>query len=94
MKTTLIVLSAAALIAAGPAVAAQHAATPDRVMHHKISKGHHPRVVGHAPRRKVQATGAKRSYPGGFGYAPAAPSDYATGHGTSGGGGGGGGGGW
>ena len=94
MKTTIIALSAAALIAAAPAVFAQGASnkTPGHEMQHKVSKKHHAGVSGYAPGRQMQVS-PKRGYPGAFGYAPAAPTDYySTGSSQAGGGGGGGGG--
>lgn len=69
MKTTIIALSAAALIAVAPAVFAQGVSskTPGQ---HKVSEKHHPGVSGYAPRREMQAKGSKKGYPG--------VSDYET----------------
>ena len=70
MKTTIIALSAAALIAAAPAVLAQGVTSKPPGMQHKVSKKHHPRVSGYAALREMQAKGSKKGYPGAFGYAP------------------------
>lgn len=77
MKTTIIALSAAALIAAAPAVLAQGVPgkTPD--LQHKVSRKHHP-AAGHAPLREMQAKGSKKGYPEAFGYAPGAVLDRET----------------
>jgi hypothetical protein len=92
MKTAIIALSAAVLIAAAPAVLAQNvlSKTPDQ-QHHASKK--HPRVVSsYAPRHAMHAKGFKTVYPGAFGYAPSAPKDYAYEISRIAGGGGGGGG--
>jgi len=93
VKTTIIALSAAILIAAAPAVLAQNVSnkTPDQ-QHHASKK--HPRVVsGYAPRHAMHAKGLKTGYPGAFGYAPSEPKDYTYENSRNAGGGGGGGGG-
>jgi hypothetical protein len=72
VKTTVIALSAAALIAAAPAVLAQGVPSKTPGLQHKISKKHHP--GGYAPRREMQANGSKKGYPGALGYAPGEPS--------------------
>ena len=97
MKTAIIALSAAALIAAAPAVYAQDASSKTPRVQHNVSKRHvsrklHPGVSAHALRPE-QTTGWMRSYPGAFGYAPGAPKDYTYENSRNGGGGGGGGGG-
>jgi hypothetical protein len=71
VKTTIIALSAAALIAAAPAVLAQGGPSKTPGLQHKVSKKHHPGVSGYAPLREKQAKGSKKGYPGAFGYAPA-----------------------
>jgi hypothetical protein len=103
MKTMIIALSTAALIAAAPAVVAQGAPSQTPSAHHKISKQRHPGLSGYAVRREMEATAWRRGYPGAFGYAPAEPSGphrdmtdispYAGGGAGGGGSGGGGGGG-
>jgi hypothetical protein len=98
MKTPIIVLSAAVLIAVAPAVLAQNvlSKTPNQ-QHHAYKK--HPRgASGYAPRHAMHAKGFKTGYPGAFGYAPGEPKDYTYemsryGGGAGGGGGGAGGGG-
>lgn len=74
MKTTVIALSAAALIAAAPAVLAQ--GVPNKIpgLQHKVSKKHHPGASSYALLREMQAKGSKKGYPGAFGYAPGEPS--------------------
>lgn len=70
MKTTIIALSAAALIAAAPAVLAQGVPGKTPAPHHKVSQKHHPGAFGYAPLHEMQARGSKKGYPGAFGYAP------------------------
>ena len=74
MKTTIIALSAAALVATAPAVLAQGVGTPS--LQHKVSKTHHAGVSGHARPRELQAKGVGKGYPGAFGYAPGVPRGY------------------
>ena len=94
MKTTIIALSAAALIAAAPAVLAQGAPGKAPGLQHKVSRKHHAGVSGYAPLREMQAKGSKKSYPGAFGYAPREPGgldrDIESSRQAGGGGGGGG----
>jgi hypothetical protein len=89
VRTAMIALSAAALIAAVPVVSAQ-SSTPGQ--HHKLSRKHPPGVSAYAPWHETKARGSKNSYPGTFGYAPAEPRDQATEMSRQAGGGGGGGG--
>jgi hypothetical protein len=93
VKTTIIALSAAALIAA-PATLAQSAASRMPPLH-KVSKQHHRVVSGYASPREMQTMGWKRGYPGAFGYAPGEPRnrdrDLDASRQAGGGGGGGGG---
>jgi hypothetical protein len=91
VKTMIIALSAAALIAAAPAVLAQGVAGKTAGLQHKVSKKHHAGVSGHAPLREMQAKGAKKDYPGAFGYAPGERSGFLESVRQGGGGGGGGG---
>ncbi len=96
MKTTIIALSAAALIAAALTVPAQAVASKMTGPQHKVSRQHHAVVSGYAPQRQMQARSWKNGYQGAFGYAPAAPTGLDRAIETSrqaGGGGGGGGGG-
>ena len=74
MKTTIIILSAAALIAAAPTVLARGVPSKTPGLQHQVSKRHHPGVSGYAPLREMQAKDAKKNYPGAFGYAPVEPS--------------------
>ena len=94
MKTMIIALFAAALIAAAPAVLAQGVPSKTPGLQYKVSKKHHPSVSGYAPLREMQAEGSKKSYPGAFGYAPGEPSgldkDLESSRRAGGGGGGGG----
>ena len=93
MKTTIIALSAVALIAA-PAVLAQGAASKTPALH-KVSKQHHRVVSGYTSQREMQAMSWRRGYPGAFGYAPGEPRslnrDIDSSRQAGGGGGGGGG---
>ncbi len=73
MKTTIIAVSAAALIATSPAVLAQDAASKTPGLQHKVSKKHRAGVYGYAPLRDLQARGSKKGYPAAFGYAPGQP---------------------
>jgi hypothetical protein len=93
VKTTIIALSAAILIAAAPAVLAKNVSSKTPDQQHHASKNH-PRVVsGNAPRHAMHAKGLKTGYPGAFGYAPSEPKDYIYENSRNAGGGGGGGGG-
>jgi hypothetical protein len=91
VKTTMIALSAAALIAAVPVAFAQSSQTPG--LQHKVLKKRPPGVSGHASWHEVKARVSKKGYPGAFGYAPSEPRDYLTEMSRQAGGGGGGGGG-
>jgi hypothetical protein len=72
MKTTIIALSAAALIATPPAVFAQGATSqaPGQEMQAKGSKKGQPGASGYAPGQEMQAKGSKKGSPGASGYAP------------------------
>jgi len=90
VKTAIIALSAAVVIAAAPGVLAQNVSnkTPDK-QHHATKK--HPRVVSvYAPTRAMHAKGLKT---GASRHTPTEPKDYVYENSRYGGGGGGGGGG-
>jgi hypothetical protein len=72
MRTTIIALSAAALIAGTPAVLAQGVSskTPGHEMQAKGSKKGSPGASGYAPGQEMQAKGSKKGSPGASGYAP------------------------
>jgi hypothetical protein len=91
VKTTIIALSAAALMAAAPAVLAQGVPSKTPGLQHHVSKKHHPGVTGYAPLREMQAKGSKKGYPKAFGYAPSEVLDRETEFSRNAGGGGGGG---
>ena len=100
MKTTIIALSAAALIATAPAVFAQSVPSKSPSLQHKIAKQRRSSLSGHAARPETEATAWRKGYPKAFGYAPAEPSgslrdmtDISPFGGAGGGGGGTGGGG-
>jgi hypothetical protein len=76
VKTTIIALSAAALIAAAPVVFAQGVPGKTPGLQHKVSKKHH--VGTYAPQRKMQARSSKKGYPESFGYAPGEVLDKET----------------
>ena len=79
MKTTIIIaLSAAALIAAAPAVLAQGVPSKTPGLQHKVSKKKHSGVSVYAPPREMQAKGSKNVYPRAFGYAPGEVLDRET----------------
>ena len=99
MKTPMIALSAAVLIAAAPAVFAKDVSSKTASVQHKVSRQHHPDVANDARRREMQAKGRTTGYPGAYGYAPGAspgtrdmtdilPSGGGAGGGGSGAGGG------
>lgn len=92
MKTTIVALFAATLVAAAPAVLAQNVSSKTSGQQHKISKKR-PHAAGYVPWRAVHVGGAKMGYPGAFGYAPSGPKDYTLENSRQAGGGGGGGGG-
>jgi hypothetical protein len=92
VKTTIIALSAAALIAAAPAVLAQNVSSKTPGQQHKVFKK--PQVVtDYAPWRALHAKGVKTGYSGASSYPPSAPKDYTYDNSRNAGGGGGGGGG-
>jgi hypothetical protein len=66
VKTAIIALSAAALIAATPAGLAQSGKTPGP--QHKVSKKHQPDVAGSASLHAMRAKGSAKAYPRTFGY--------------------------
>jgi hypothetical protein len=72
VKTKIIALSAAVLIAAAPAVFAKSVSTKTPGVAHKVSKKHHPGGTNYALRHEMQVKGRTMGYPGAFGYAPAA----------------------
>ena len=76
MKTTIIALSAAALIATTPAVPVQSVPGKAPGVQHKVSKKHHAGASGYAQPREEQARGAAKGYPGAFGYAPGESHGY------------------
>ena len=63
MKTTIIALSAAALIAAAPGVLAQNVSSKTPDQQHKVTKKRPQVFSGYAPWRVVHAKGAKTGYP-------------------------------
>jgi hypothetical protein len=93
VKTAIITLSAAILIAAAPAVLAENVSSRAPHQHHQVSKKHPTSIYGYAPWRVMHANGMMTGYPGAFGYAPGAPKDYTIDNSRNAGGGGGGGGG-
>jgi hypothetical protein len=76
MKTAIIALAAAALMASAPAVFGQ-GSKPPSVPHH-VSKERHPGVSGYALRRETQAKVSNKGYVGAFGYAPREPIGSST----------------
>ncbi len=92
MKTTIIALCAAPLIAAAPAVLALDAPGKAPALQHKVAKKHRPGVSGYVPLREVRTKGSKSGYPKAFRYAPAERIDSVIESSRQAGGGGGGGG--
>lgn len=88
MKTTIIALCAAALIAAAPAALAQGVPGKTPALQHKVAKKHRPRVSGYVLTREART---KTGYPKAFRYAPAEPMDSVIESSRQAGGGGGGG---
>jgi hypothetical protein len=88
MKTTIIALSAASLIASAPAVFAQRVPSKTPGLQHKVSKKYHSE--SYAPLR--DAKGSKKDSSRAFGYAPNEVLDRETEMTRKAGGGGGGGG--
>ena len=88
MKTTIIALSAAALIDGAP-VLAQGVTSKAPGLQHKVSKKHRPRVSGYAALREMQAKGSKTGDPGASSYAPDERSRFLDSVRQGGGGGGG-----
>jgi hypothetical protein len=89
MKTTIIALSAAALVAAAPAALAQGVPGKTPGLQHKVSKKHHPGISGYSQMREMQAKGSKTGYPGASGYASDERSRFLESVRQGGGGGGG-----
>jgi hypothetical protein len=78
VRTTIIALSVAALIAAAPSAFAQGVPGKAPGLQHKVSKKHHPAASRRAPLREPQARGSKAGYPRAFGYAPGGVLDRET----------------
>lgn len=93
MKTAIITVFAAALIAAAPTVYARDASTKTPRVHHIVSKQRHAGFSSYAQWRVMHPNGVATGYPGAFGYAPREPHDYTLESSRQAGGGGGGGGG-
>jgi hypothetical protein len=87
VKTTIVALFAAALIAAAPAVLAQNVSSKTPGQQHKTLKKR-PHVAGYV--RWHAARGAKMGHPSAFGYVPSDPTDYTLFNSRQAGGGGGG----
>jgi hypothetical protein len=72
MKTKIIALSAAVLMATAPAAFAQGTSskTPGHEMQHKSSKKVHAGASGYSAGHEMQAKGSKKGTTGASGYAP------------------------
>ena len=90
MKTTIVALSAAALIAAAPTVLAKNLSSKTPDQHHKVFKKRPKVAFGYAPWHPLHAKSVKMGYPGAFGYAPTVPRGYTYENSRNAGGGGGG----
>jgi hypothetical protein len=89
VKTAIIALSAAALIAAAPALLAQNVSSKAPGQRHKVFKKRPQIVTDYAPSHVVHAKDMKTGYPGASSYPPSAPRDYTYDNSRNGGGGGG-----
>ena len=78
MKTTIIALSAAALIAAAPTVLARDVPSKTLGQKHKGFKKNRPGVFVYAPLGEMQARGPKNVYPPALGYARGEVLDRET----------------
>ena len=74
VKTTIIALSAVALIAAAPAELVQDGSGRTPGLQHEVVKKHH--ASGHVRPREMQTMGAGKGYSGALGYAPGERSGY------------------
>ena len=74
MKTTIIVLSAAVLIAATPAGRAQGVPGKTPGLQNKLSKKHHARAPNPASLRPIQAKRSAKGYPRASGYQGVEPA--------------------
>src|SRR5262249_54503617 len=88
MKTVIIALSAAVLIAAAPAVLCQRLSSKTLDQQQHATKKHVRGVASCAQRPAMHAKGLITDYPGAFGYAPSAPKEYTYENSRNGGGGG------
>lgn len=89
MKATMIAFSAAALIAAAPAVLARSASSKVPHQHHQVSGKHVRSMPGYATRHAMPARGLKTNSPEAFGYARSIePKDHALENSRQAGGGG------
>ena len=91
MKTMIIALSAAALIAAAPAVLAKNVSSKVPDQQHKVFKKRPQVVTGYAPWHEAHARGVKTGNLGASSYPPSAHNDnsYDTSRNAGGGRGGG-----
>jgi hypothetical protein len=80
MKTKIIALSAAVLMATAPAVFAKSVSskTPGHEMQQKGSKKGQPGASRYAPGHEMQAKGSKKGSPGASGYAPGQTTGSST----------------
>lgn len=82
MKTTIIALSAAILMAASPVAfaAGVSSRTPGHEMQARGSVKGHPGASGYTPGHKMQARGSVKGHPGASGYAPGQTTGMSTRH--------------
>ena len=80
MKTKIIALSAAVLMATAPVALAQGVSskTPGHEMQQKGSKKGQPGASGYSPGHEMQAKGSKKGSPGASGYAPGQTTGSST----------------
>jgi hypothetical protein len=89
VKTTIIALSAAALIAAAPVVFAKNVSNKTLSQQHIVFKKRPQVVTGYAPWHEAHARGVKTGYLGASSYPPSALKDYSYDNSRNAGGGGG-----
>jgi Ni/Co efflux regulator RcnB len=74
MKTTMVTLFAAAMIAATPAVLAQNGSSKTPDQHRHVSKKQV--VSGYATKHAMHAKGKQTGHPSAFGHTPNVPTDH------------------
>jgi hypothetical protein len=76
VKTIIIAVSAAMLVAATPTALAKSTSAATPAQQHKISARHHSAPVGRPSARDMQGARLRATYPNAYGYAPSPPYGY------------------